>query len=305
LLNHFRNLLLYQLSQGDLSLLEVSEAEEGVLRQQSAQAAADGLTRIMDLLSEYEGRLRDAASKRILVEVALLKAVQVKNAVSIDTVLHKLQQLRSANPAPTPAPAAQAALSGSPAPAAVEPAPAPRPNPPPAAPISPAKPSNLSQAGAEAIDLGGLWNRIVEDVGRASAFARTYLMQAHPVSFVRNILTIGVDPQFADQLTLVDNPKNRTLVQTKLQELGYAGAQVKFVQAEAPAGWVRTAPAPAEAVRSEPASVAPEPSPAVEKRPASAPAQKPAAAGKDDFKNDPLIKQALDIFKGQIVEVRA
>jgi hypothetical protein len=26
---------------------------------------------------------------------------------------------------------------------------------------------------------------------------------------------------------------------------------------------------------------------------------------KDDFKNDPLIKQALEIFKGQIVEIRA
>jgi hypothetical protein len=26
---------------------------------------------------------------------------------------------------------------------------------------------------------------------------------------------------------------------------------------------------------------------------------------KDDFKNDPLIKKALEIFKGQIVEVRA
>ena len=26
---------------------------------------------------------------------------------------------------------------------------------------------------------------------------------------------------------------------------------------------------------------------------------------KDDFKNDPLIQKALEIFKGQIVEVRA
>ena len=29
------------------------------------------------------------------------------------------------------------------------------------------------------------------------------------------------------------------------------------------------------------------------------------AASKEDFKNDPLIKQALEIFKGQIVEIRA
>ena len=38
LLNHFRNLLLYQVSGGDLGLLEVSEAEGGSLKQQSSQA---------------------------------------------------------------------------------------------------------------------------------------------------------------------------------------------------------------------------------------------------------------------------
>ena len=38
--------------------------------------------------------------------------------------------------------------------------------------------------------------------------------------------------------------------------------------------------------------------------PASA---KPASVpfNKDDFKNDPLIQKALEIFKGQIVDVRA
>jgi hypothetical protein len=31
----------------------------------------------------------------------------------------------------------------------------------------------------------------------------------------------------------------------------------------------------------------------------------PVPFSKDDFKNDPLIQKALEIFKGQIVEVRA
>jgi hypothetical protein len=40
---------------------------------------------------------------------------------------------------------------------------------------------------------------------------------------------------------------------------------------------------------------------------ASAAKEKPAsvAFNKNDFKNDPLIQKALEIFKGQIVEVRA
>ena len=38
--------------------------------------------------------------------------------------------------------------------------------------------------------------------------------------------------------------------------------------------------------------------PAAEKKPA------PMALNKNDFKDDPLIKRALEVFRGQIVEVR-
>src|SRR3954464_924598 len=67
LLNHFRNLLIFQVSRGDLGMLEVSEAEAGALGEQSKIAAPEGLTRIMEVLADTEMRLRDAASKKILV----------------------------------------------------------------------------------------------------------------------------------------------------------------------------------------------------------------------------------------------
>src|SRR5206468_2705644 len=80
-----------------------------------------------------------------------------------------------------------------------------------------------------------LWTRLVEAVGRASPFTRTYLLEAHPVSFAKNLFTIGFDPEFEDHLGLVDNARNHTLLQTKLLELGHPNAQIKFVKAEAPA----------------------------------------------------------------------
>src|SRR5512138_3098422 len=82
LLNHFRNLLIYQVSRGDLKLLEISEAEGASLREQSAAADAEALTRIMEVLANAEIRLRDAASKRIMFEVTLLKAIEARKAVS-------------------------------------------------------------------------------------------------------------------------------------------------------------------------------------------------------------------------------
>ena len=39
--------------------------------------------------------------------------------------------------------------------------------------------------------------------------------------------------------------------------------------------------------------------------PPAAPKSAPVAFSQDDFKNDPLIQKALEVFKGRIVEVRA
>ena len=103
LLNHFRNLLIFQVSRGDLKMLEVSEAEAASLADQSKMAGTEGLTRIMEVFAEAEMRLRDAASKKILVEVALLKAVEARTALSLDAVLKQLKALRDGQPSNTAA----------------------------------------------------------------------------------------------------------------------------------------------------------------------------------------------------------
>jgi DNA polymerase-3 subunit gamma/tau len=316
LLNHFRNLLIFQVSRGDVGMLEVSEAETAVLAEQSKMAKAEGLTRIMEVFADAEMRLRDATSKKILVEVALLKAIEARHATSIDSVLKQLQALKEGAgpevveiPVPKPAFAPglkpfQAEASTIKTMATVEPAPAP-------------VMTKIDEPAVEAVslpapagNLAELWAKLVESVGRASQFTRTYLLEAHPVSFSNNLFLIGFGPESEDHIGLVDNPRNQALLQAKLLEIGHAGVQIKFIKAQPPAGTV--APPP-----SSPAlAAAPTPKPAATVATAKA---APAAAAalpakeklmsvpfnKDDFKNDPLIAKALEIFKGQIVEVRA
>jgi uncharacterized membrane protein len=116
---------------------------------------------------------------------------------------------------------------------------------------------------------------------------------------LKNVFTIGFDPEFSDHAGLVDNSKNRTLIQTKLQELGCGEVQVRFIVAEAPPAWNRPpTQASSNAVGASSAAVP-------EVAPPRKPAAEPATPTKEDFKNDPLIKQALEIFKGTIVEIRA
>jgi len=312
LLSHFRNLILFQVSKGDLNLLEVSEAEAASLKDQSALATADALMRILEVLADAELRLRDATSKKILIEVTLLRAIEARNAISLEAVLKQLNALRGPNAAGVGISAPTAPV-GARSPAS--PASEPKSGTPPVASRTPATPSAATPTAAPppvgghetltlvAPDLETLWSQLVEAVTRASRFTGGYLINAHPVSFAKGLFTIGFDPEFADQMGLVDNARNHTLLQTKLTELGHANSQIKFVKAEAPAGRAPVA-APVTAPPTVKAAATAPNAP----RSAAAPAKEKTVSvpfNKDDFKNDPLITRALEVFKGTIVEVRA
>ena len=304
LLNHFRNLLIYQVSKGDLNLLEASEAEIAALKEQAPLANTDSLTRILEV-------------------------IEARNAMSLDAVLKQLNQLRatggnSSSASVSPTRPAESTERRTPV----------RPESPVIKSeivkpvqkvadqeiIAPATSTATAFALAEtappapvpaAGSLLELWAQLLDAVGRVSPFTRGYLLDAHPVSFEKSVLVIGYDPEFQDHLGLVDNSRNHALLQTKLAELGHVNCQIKFIKAEAPSTWERklvaatppSAPAASKPVTAKPVAKTGEPNaaaaPVVEKKPA------PIAFNKDDFKNDPLIKQALEIFKGTIVEVRA
>ena len=304
LLNHFRNLLIYQVSKGDLNLLEASEAEVTALKEQSALAGTDAFTRILEVLADAELRLRDAASKKILLEVSLLRAIEARTAMPLDAVLKQLNQLR-AQSGGSDAAVPPVVASG---PARII-APAPTASPVHKTVAAPAPAAPVVQAAAAAApvgDLAELWHKLVDAVGRVSPFTRGYLIDAHPVSFEKHIFVVGFDPEFEDHLGLVDNARNHTLLAAKLAELGHAQAMIKFVKAEAPAGWVRK-PAATPLPASAPAKTANAAATTTEAPDTPAPEKKtaPVMFNKDDFKNDPLIQKALEIFKGTIVEVRA
>ena len=259
------------------------------MKEQSTLANVESFTRILETLADAELNLRDTASKKILLEVTLLKAIEARSAIGLDAVLKQLNQLRGGQSTASVSPATP---SAAPRPAAsATPAQVPRVETPPAAQI---------QTVPVSADLSSLWTQLVEAVGRASPFVRSYLLEANPISFEKNILVIGFDPEFADHLGLVDNARNHTLLQTKLAELGHANCQIKFVKAEAPVGQaVKPTIAPIISAVSAPTATKPV---------STAPAKEKSASipfNKETFKNDPLIQKALEIFKGQIVEVRA
>jgi DNA polymerase-3 subunit gamma/tau len=275
LLGHIRNRLVFVVSKGDLSLLEISEAEAATLQVGAKLANEQALVRVLDVLTDCEGRLRLATSKKILIEVSLLKAAQAMSALGIDEVLGQLQKLRDNDP-----------------PAVAQAAPAAKPNKAETTvPSHPPEPPKTSTKPAGPVDLQSLWPQLVAAAGKASPFMETYFQQAHAVSFSKGVFVIG----FADEhLALVDNKRNHEMLAEQLAALGHADVQFRFTN-EPPPG-ARTAAPVLESIDDPP------PAAVESEKPKAAP--KPEKLDPEEFKNDPLIQKALELFRGRIVEVR-
>ena len=278
LLTHIRNRLVFVVSKGDLSLLEISEVEAAALQSGAKLANEQALARVLDVLTDCEGRLRLATSKKILIEVSLLKAAQAKAALGIDEVLGQLQKLRDNEPAPEPS-------------APAKPKPAPEPSAP-AKPIPKAAPPPTVDKPAEAVDLQAIWAQLTAAASKASPFMQTYFQQAHAVSFSKGIFVIGVTEE---HLALVDNQRNHEMLAEQLAALGHADVRFRFTSELPPEG---RAPAPALEPIDEPQAA----SRAKQGKTTAAP--QPEKLDPEEFKNDPLIQKALELFRGRIVEVR-
>ena len=337
LLNHFRNLLLFLVSGSEAGLLNVSEAEMGALTRQAKHIDADALTRVMEVLSSAEGRQREVASKRIFMEVTLLKVIQAREATSLDAVLKQLKAMRDqvpagpavavpaasatkvnsvapvVPPAPVVTPTVVAPTVASPPvnpplpkpPAASVPSVAPVVNPPAAAvsslpiPSGPAK-SPLDSApllSESSQTIEAIWQVLMAQLPHSEGLLRAALQQSRAESWLRETLTIAHPPE-----AYLDTARNIGTLQTVLQTITGKRVTLRFVVSESLSVPEPVVPvlSPATSPRESARPSASEVKPTEAKPKAGA----PVLLNKDEFLNDPLIRQALEVFKGRIMEVR-
>ncbi len=271
-LDHFRNLLVVALGSDGGELLDLPETELALVKAQAQRIDADAVLRMIDALAGAEGRLRYALSKRILFEIALIKAIKARQTTGIDGVLKQLNELKN-RVGGLPSGSSQPESRGATAPAK-----------PPAVHENPA---NHGATAAPSTSVEDAWHYAVEHLGKVTPLAKTYLIGARPLGLKGNVFTIGFEPQFAEHREFVDTARNRELLQTKLKEKLRTDISLKFEVAEST---VVAMPQPTKATEAS----APSPAKSAE----------PAKKNPEEFKNDPLIKKALEIFKGTVVEVR-
>ena len=232
----------------------------GVLHQ--ASAPRDKLLILLDHLAETESRMKWAADKKLQLDVAVIKAAHLLDQASLDEVIETLAALREHTPPPAPG---ARAVQPEPKRVLVESNPA------------------LSSSSSEVIDAALAWDRVAASYEASIKFR--WLTKGVVAEAVENSLLVKLPPSSAAALRSVVGEDGRKNAEAKLSAMLGRNIRLALEVGEDLA---------------EPAAEAPPTElPATLEKPAESPRPK-AADPPDDFKNDPLIKKALEIFAGEI-----
>ncbi|MEP7250083.1 MAG: DNA polymerase III subunit gamma/tau, partial [Spartobacteria bacterium] len=290
LIAHLRDLLIYKVKPDALADEAAPEIQSS-LGEEAALIETDRLLDLIEQFAEAEGRMKWAPNKKLHFEVAVIKAIQTLGQVTLSEVIENLAALRDGGAPPAAsAPKIPAPLSTKPAAKTPAPVRHPAPDPPlttekpsaPAAKNSPVAGESAHPAASHlpaAHDMSAIWPQVVQMAYSRRPLIKTWIDTATLLGTEGRNVLLGFAPENKTVMESLARPANRTFLESLLKELSGADWTVKLSVAEG-------LPSP------------PPPAPVVA-QPASAPPEDTL----DSFKNDPLIKEALEIFKGEIKSV--
>jgi DNA polymerase III subunit gamma/tau len=262
------------------------------LEAQAAMIETDRLLELIDQFAAAEGRMKWAPNKRLHFEVAVIKAIQTLSQVTLNEVIENLAALRdgkrdgkSESQAPPPKstakpPDKRAALVTPSAPKAEAPrvaekAPsyetkAPRED----QPVSP-------EAESKTVDREAVWKKAVEQIRTRRPFIRGWVESAKALGTEGRFFLLGFPPEQKTAMESLASPRTRDFLEALLKEISGQDLKIKFTLKEG-----------------LPVATVAEPAAALDELPAKKKGDSQAM-----FKDDPLIREALEIFKGEIKTV--
>jgi DNA polymerase-3 subunit gamma/tau len=273
LISYLRDLLIFKVKPDALNE-DVDLDLQKSLAAQAQLVETDRLLELIDQFAEAEGRMKWPPNKKLHFEVALIKAIQTLSQVTLDEVIENLNALRDGKS--TPHPVVGIADAGPSAPV----------KPPPAktAPVAnPAKPSTrvAEQEAPYAAPLAEgtsdpvkIWEQVSAKVPVQKGFLRSSVGAAHVLGVEGRSFLLGFSPEQKPTMDILGTPSNRKFLEALLLEVTGKDWSVKVSVKEG----LPSKGAPAQV----------------------APAEDGKTSNATDFKDDPLIQEALEMFKGEI-----
>jgi DNA polymerase III subunit gamma/tau len=284
LLGFFRNLVIYQVSPTALEG-EITTPEKDVLAEVSGLISRTAALGILEELSHLESRLRYALAKDVVFEVALIQMSQLKEKISLESILESLggapPAALSSPPSPIAAPATPSPKPPATPPVAIAtPAPAVA-IPVPAAVLSPKATPPITTAAVEAA-----WTAAVE------RFVLERPMEADTIRAVEfhackaDQVEVLVPKALEKKLFYLRSPKNLEILENVMTEKLGKRLQLVYLVGDGANPENKAAPAPATSA-----------TPAAPGKPAPPPPN----MSQEAFLNDPVVQNALKIFEAKIV----
>jgi DNA polymerase-3 subunit gamma/tau len=273
LISYLRDLLVFKVKPDALNE-DVDLDEQKALATQSQLIETDRLLELIDQFAEAEGRMKWAPNKKLHFEVALIKAIQTLSQVTLNEVIENLNALRDGKSTPrkTVTGIADAGSTAAAKPQAK------------IAPVaSPAKASTrvaeqasqyVAPAAEATVDPVQVWEQVSAKVPPQKGFLRSSVGAAHVLGVDGRNLLLGFSPEQKPMMDILSTPANRKFLETLLHEITGKDWSVKTSLKE-------ELPPKHSTAQTEPAETG-------------------KTSGAADFKDDPLIQEALEMFKGQI-----
>jgi DNA polymerase III subunit gamma/tau len=256
LIGYLRDLLVFKAKPDALSE-DVDLDLQKSLAAHAELIATDRLLELIDQFAAAEGRMKWAPNKKLHFEVALIRAIQSLNQVTLDEVVENLNALRGGKMATAKEvaiPATGVSDPGYNRSARV------------------AEQSSQYKAPESALDVdpARVWEQLSGKIPTQKAFLRNSAAAAHVLGAEGRNFLIGFAPDQRSMMDILATQTNRKFLETLLHEITGKDWTVKL------------------SVREELPSKQ------------SSPPQTGKTSRARDFKDDPLIQEAIEMFKAEI-----
>ncbi len=257
---HLRDLLILK-ADPDAIKEELGESLAAALKSQAAAISLDRLLELIEQFAAAESRMKWAPNKKLHFEVAVIKAVQTLGQATLTEIIDALAQLRAGGASP---PAAKSALQPSTATA-------PPPKPVSASAIPVENVLREEPQKAEPVEDALLWAAVIEAVRERRRFIISWVEAGVFLGIEGSTCIIGFPKSQGLALESLMRATNRAFLEDVLSETSGRPLTLRCEIRED-----LVAPPPSEKKDDSPLD--------------------PVEA----LKNDPLIRKALEIFKGEI-----
>jgi DNA polymerase-3 subunit gamma/tau len=282
LLQHFRDLLVSKVGQDSKILFDLSDTYIDKYKEKAKDFSETDILRMIKTVADLNLTLKRATDPRIFLELALMKLLKMESAVNLEDVLNKLDQLQTSQ-------REKLNLNNSSADSESQSSPH---------KSLPADDSVLpkKEGEKEKITLQNLeerWNEVLEKIKKTKLSLWSLIKEGEIISFEDDIITVEFQNGRNFHKKQAEKKENLSLIQKALKEIYGQSFQLKFElnpEKIVPSGGQNNSTRSA-VNRSLPAKDW----------------QAGASGGKDQLnlseaaKKDPLIKNIMDTFEGELI----